>query len=72
MPQPDKSQPDKDDELPFAVELWREDGGQVEKILARAFSLSLARAISRAAVDEHPDRRITVRHGERVVEQNGD
>jgi len=62
----------KDDELPYAVELWDEARNAVEKILARAFKISLARAIFRAALEENPGRKITLRHAGRVVEDNGD
>jgi hypothetical protein len=59
------------DELSYAVELWDETRHRAEKILARAFNISLARAIFRAALDENPGRRIVLRHGERIVEDNG-
>lgn len=61
-----------DEELPYAVELWAEDRKSVEKVLARAFRLSLARAIFRAALDENPGRRVVLRHGRRIVEDNGE
>lgn len=72
MPQQEKPQPAaaRDDELPYAVELWGENRSAVEKVLARAFSVSLARAIFRAATEENPGRHITLRHGERVLEDN--
>ena len=69
MPQQDKASDDA--ELPYAIELWDETRGRVEKILARAFKISLARAIFRAALDENPGRRVVLRHGERIVEDNG-
>ena len=59
------------DELPYAIELWSEDRAQVEKILARAFRISLARAIFRTALEENPGRRIVLRHDGRVIEDNG-
>ena len=61
-----------DEELPYAVELWNDDRTGVEKILARAFKISLARAIFRAALDENPGRRIVLRQGGRIVEDNGE
>lgn len=61
----------EDEGLSYAVELWDEHHSGVEKILARAFRLSLARAIFRAALDENPGRRITLRHDGRVLEDNG-
>jgi len=60
------------DELSYAVELWTPDRKSVEKVVARAFTISLARAIFRAALDENPGRRIVLRHGERIVEDNGE
>jgi hypothetical protein len=74
VPQQDKSSASArpDEELPYAVELWSENRLGVEKILARAFKISLARAIFRAALEENPGRRIVLRHGERIVEDNGE
>jgi hypothetical protein len=56
------------EELPYRVELWR-DGGHdtVERVLARAANVQLARAIFTAVQGEHPTRRITVRKGTRIV-----
>jgi hypothetical protein len=54
--------------LPYRIELWDAVNHDcVEQVLARAFSASLARAIFKAARTEHPDRRITLRRGKRVV-----
>lgn len=53
------------EELSYRIELW---GGSepdaVERVLARAFSATLAQAIYKAAQTEHPDRRITLSRGE--------
>jgi hypothetical protein len=56
------------EELPYRVELWY-DGTKdsVERVLALAVSVQLARAIFKAAMDEHPNRRITLRKGNRIV-----
>jgi hypothetical protein len=56
------------EELPFRVELWH-DGGHdaVERILARAASAQLARAIFKAAQGDHPQRRITLRRDNRII-----
>ena len=60
-----KGQPEK---LPYCVELWQaEDGGAIERVLARASSAILARAIFKAAGDSHPGRRITLRRGSHIV-----
>jgi hypothetical protein len=56
------------EELVYRIELWR-DGrvDQVERVLARAASVELARAIFKAALTEHPGRRITLRKGSRTL-----
>lgn len=53
------------EELPYEVELC--DGKGVERVLARAHNAQLARAIFKAAVTEHPERRIILRRGGRVI-----
>ena len=56
------------EELPYVVELWREDGSDgVERVLARAVNGPLARAIFKAAAEEYTKRRITLRKGNRTV-----
>jgi hypothetical protein len=56
------------EELPYRVELWHpQDKNQVEKVLARALSAHLARAIFDAAKNEHPERHITLRKGNRTL-----
>jgi hypothetical protein len=56
------------EELPYRVELWRDGGAEaVERVLARAVNVQLARAIFNAAQGEHPDRRITLRKGNRII-----
>ena len=62
--------PAQDGELPYCVELWSVGGQAVERVLARAVNASLAHAIFKAAQSEHPDRRITLRHGNRVLAEN--
>ena len=57
-----------DEKLPYRIELWdAADPDSIERVLARAFSAALARAIFKAARLEHPDRRITLRRGKRLV-----
>lgn len=72
MQQQDEASPSpastQDEDLSYAVALW--DHAGMEKILARASRLSLARAIFRAAREENPGRRIVLRHGERILEQD--
>ena len=66
-----RSQPAED--LPYRVELWRGgdgDGaanGGIERVVARAASAQLAHAIFRAVRSEHPERRIILREGDRIV-----
>jgi hypothetical protein len=58
----------EDSALPFCIELWdAAKADTVERMLARAASLGLARAIFKAAGDEHPGRRITLRQGRRFL-----
>jgi hypothetical protein len=60
--------PAETEELPYRVELWHDGAGDaVERVLARALNTQLARAIFKAAKDEHPNRRITLRKGARVI-----
>jgi hypothetical protein len=64
------SRPSED--LPYRVELWRADAHEPERVLACAASIQLARAIFTAAQGEHPQRRITLCKGNRVVsDSNG-
>lgn len=72
MPQPDSPPQNPNEELAYAVELWDENRKGIEKILARAFNISLARAIFRTALEENPGRRIVLRHGSHIVEDNGE
>src|SRR5262249_55557517 len=58
---------DPPEELPYRVELWLEDRDNVERILARAVSATLAHAIFKAAQVEHPERRITLSNTGRII-----
>jgi hypothetical protein len=61
------------DNLPYRIELWAADGaGSVERVLAQAASAPLARAMFNAALTEHPERRITLRRGQRVIADSQD
>jgi len=55
--------------LPYTIGLWDAHKKDVERVLARAVSAPLARAIYSAALDEHPDRRITLCRGARMIAQ---
>jgi hypothetical protein len=57
------------EDLPYVIELWQSDNPQmVEHVLARAWSAQLATAIFKAVKEEHPDRRITLRKGNHIVQ----
>jgi hypothetical protein len=56
------------EELPYIVELWSEDKSAcAEKVLARAATAQLARAIFATASGEYPERRITLRLNDRTI-----
>jgi hypothetical protein len=66
----DELRPPVTEELPYRIELWKDAEGKgsgVERVLARAASVQLAHAIFKAAQSEHPNRRITLRDGDRIV-----
>jgi hypothetical protein len=68
MSQTGSPPPELQEELPYRVELWHLDGtATVERVLARAVSAQLAQAIFKAARDEHPQRRVTLSEGTRVI-----
>jgi len=55
------------EDLPYAVELWDQQNASVERVIARASSNQLGRAIFGSARKEFPDRRITLRRGAETV-----
>jgi hypothetical protein len=56
------------EELGYRIELWDAyHPDAVERVLARAFSATLAQAIYKAAQTEHPDRRITLSQGDKRI-----
>jgi hypothetical protein len=56
------------EELAYRIELWRDgDASSVERVLARAATAGLGRAIFKAAMAEHPGRRITLCQGHRTI-----
>ena len=75
MPRPDIQPPhpsEAAEELPYRVELWHAERREtVERVLARAASAQLARAIFKAAQVEHPGRHITLRRGGRIIADSG-
>jgi len=61
------------EDLPYRVELWRADAAnEIERVLGRAASAQLARAIFTAAQAEHPQRRITLCKGNHVVSDSAE
>jgi hypothetical protein len=63
----------QNEQLPYRIELWDAVHADcVERVLARAFNAPLARAIFKAARGEHPERRITLRRGKRLVADSAD
>ncbi len=64
---PLRAQPARAERLPYRIELWSGGAESVERVLARALNAALARAIFKAAVSEHPDRRVTLRRGGQVI-----
>jgi hypothetical protein len=53
--------------LPYTVELWNLPRTGPERIIGRAASAILARAIFTAAQTEHLGRRIVLRRGSRLI-----
>jgi hypothetical protein len=57
----------EEEDLPYRIELWDTRNRKVERVLARAARTVLARAIFKAAQQEYPERRITLRRGTRII-----
>jgi hypothetical protein len=58
----------KPEALPYRVELWQADGRDaMDRVLGRAVNAQLAHAIFKAAKDEHPERRVILREGNRII-----
>lgn len=57
--------------LPYAVELWDMPRVKPERVLGRAASALMARAIFAAARNEHLGRRIVLRRGAKVLAESG-
>jgi len=54
----------------FKVERWTDTGQHIEKELAVCECVIAARGAFRAAVEEWPDKRFTLRQGIRVLEEH--
>ncbi len=55
------------EQLPYAVELWNLTRTAPERVIARAASATLARAIFAAASTEHLGRKLVLRRGSQVL-----
>lgn len=55
--------------LPYAVELWNLTRTAPERVLGRAASAVLARAIFAAAQSEHLGRKIVLRRGSEILSE---
>jgi hypothetical protein len=62
----------ENEKLPYRIELWDHDGRSPERVLARALNAPLARALFKAAQKEHPDQRILLRRGTRMIADSTD
>ena len=60
------------EKLPYSIELWDSGGQALERVLARALSAQLARAIFHAVQKEHPESRILLRRGPRTMTDSGE
>ena len=57
--------------LPYAIELWDLTRDAPERVIGRAASMVLARAIFAAAASEHLGRRLVLRRGSKVLQETG-
>jgi hypothetical protein len=60
--------PQTNENLHFAVELWTEDGQHVDEVLARSSRIVIARAALDSAIAEFPGRIITLCQGGRLID----
>lgn len=58
------------EKLPYRIELWNLQRTEIEKVVARAASAALARAIFVAAQNEHLGRYFTLRRGSKVIDRS--
>lgn len=59
------------DPLPYAIELWDLARAGPDRVIGRAASVMLARAIFAAAQTEHLGRRIVLKRGAKVIQESG-
>ncbi len=55
------------DRLPYSIETWDAEQAETVRVLARAASASLARAIFQTACEEHPGAHVVLRQGSRII-----
>jgi hypothetical protein len=58
------------EKLPYKIELWNLGRQDVERVLGRAGSMTLARAIFLAARSEYLGRHVVLRRGGRIVDES--
>jgi MoxR-like ATPase len=58
------------DRLPYTIELWDLTRAAPERVIGRAASAVLARAIFTAALSEHLGRRIVLRRGAQILAES--
>jgi len=63
----DPSDINRDDNLPYTVELWNESRTAVEQVLAITANASIGYSAFYAAARDHFDRYITLRHKNTIV-----
>lgn len=56
------------DGMPYIIEIWNLPRTAVERVIARAASLQIARTVFESAASENPARRLVLRRGERIFE----
>lgn len=57
--------------LPYVIELWHREGRHGDQlVLARAQNAELARVIFKAAMNEYPERRVTLRKGTQIIAES--
>lgn len=57
--------------LAYVIELWNLPRTSAERVIGRASSILVARAIFAAAQTEHLGRRVVLRRGGRVIAESG-
>lgn len=58
-------------DLPFRVELWDEKNTEVERVLARTHSATLAQAVFHAACEQYPGRHLSLWRDSEQLDDRG-